>query len=69
MSGPVVVTGAAGGVGSIAVQLAREAGCRVVGSGRPAHRDRVLAAGADAFLEKGADVEDLVAQIREACGA
>jgi DNA-binding NarL/FixJ family response regulator len=32
-------------------------------------RSRAFAAGADAFLEKGADVEDLVAQIREACGA
>lgn len=31
-------------------------------------RSRAFAAGADAFLEKGADVDDLVAQIREACG-
>lgn len=32
-------------------------------------RSRALAAGADGFLEKGADVEDLVARIREVCGA
>ena len=32
-------------------------------------RRRALAAGADGFLEKGADVSDLVAQIRAACGA
>lgn len=32
-------------------------------------RSRALAAGADGFLEKGADVSDLVAQIRAACGA
>ena len=30
-------------------------------------RSRAFAAGADGFLEKGADVEDLVAQIRAAC--
>ncbi|WP_030463791.1 NADP-dependent oxidoreductase [Kitasatospora sp. NRRL B-11411] len=47
----VIVHGAAGGVGSIAVQLARGAGARVVGTGRAADRDRVLALGADAFLD------------------
>jgi NADPH:quinone reductase-like Zn-dependent oxidoreductase len=33
------------------VQLAREAGCRVIGTGRAAHRDRVLGLGADAFVD------------------
>jgi NADPH:quinone reductase-like Zn-dependent oxidoreductase len=47
----VLVHGAAGGVGSIAVQLAREAGCRVIGTGRAAHGDRVLGYGADAFVD------------------
>ncbi|MBE1608506.1 NADPH:quinone reductase-like Zn-dependent oxidoreductase [Actinopolymorpha pittospori] len=47
----VLIHGAAGGVGSIAVQLAREAGARVIGTGRSAHRDQVLALGADAFLD------------------
>ncbi|MFB6938044.1 NADP-dependent oxidoreductase [Streptomyces chartreusis] len=43
--------GAAGGVGSIAVQLAHEVGARVVGTGRSADRDTVLGLGAHAFLE------------------
>ncbi|MET7442827.1 NADP-dependent oxidoreductase [Streptomyces sp. NPDC004082] len=51
----VLVHGAAGGVGSIAVQLAREAGARVIGSGRTADRETVLALGAHAFLDLGAD--------------
>ena len=34
----VLIHGAAGTVGSIAVQLAREVGARVIGSGRTAHR-------------------------------
>ncbi|UUN28295.1 NADP-dependent oxidoreductase [Streptomyces sp. FIT100] len=46
-----LIHGAAGGVGSIAVQLAREAGARVIGTGRSADRDTVLALGADAFLD------------------
>jgi NADPH:quinone reductase-like Zn-dependent oxidoreductase len=49
----VLVHGAAGGVGSAAVQLAREIGCRVIGTGRTGQRDRVLDFGADEF----ADVE------------
>jgi NADPH:quinone reductase-like Zn-dependent oxidoreductase len=47
----VLVHGAAGGVGSIAVQLAREVGARVIGTGRTADRDRALALGAHAFLD------------------
>jgi NADPH:quinone reductase-like Zn-dependent oxidoreductase len=47
----VLVLGAAGGVGSIAVQLAREAGARVIGSGRPDDRDLVLGLGAHEFLD------------------
>jgi NADPH:quinone reductase-like Zn-dependent oxidoreductase len=47
----VLIHGAAGSVGSIATQLAREAGARVIGSGRTAHRDMVLGLGADAFLD------------------
>jgi NADPH:quinone reductase-like Zn-dependent oxidoreductase len=56
----VLVHGAAGGVGSIAVQLAHEVGCRVIGSGRRAHRDRVLGSGVDAFLDLEANrLEDV----------
>ncbi|MDT0483895.1 NADP-dependent oxidoreductase [Streptomyces doebereineriae] len=51
----VLVHGAAGGVGSIAVQLAHEAGARVVGTGRSADRDTVLDLGAHAFLDLEAD--------------
>ncbi|MFF3464899.1 NADP-dependent oxidoreductase [Streptomyces sp. NPDC002619] len=47
----VLIHGAAGGVGSIAVQLALEAGTRVIGSGRSADRDTVLALGAQTFLD------------------
>jgi NADPH:quinone reductase-like Zn-dependent oxidoreductase len=46
----VLVHGAAGGVGSIAVQLASEAGARVIGTGRAEDRGTVLGLGADAFV-------------------
>jgi NADPH:quinone reductase-like Zn-dependent oxidoreductase len=55
----ILIHGAAGGVGSMAVQLAHEAGCRTIATGRTAHRDRVLGLGADAFLDLDAErVED-----------
>jgi NADPH:quinone reductase-like Zn-dependent oxidoreductase len=47
----VLIHGAAGGVGSIAVQLAREVGARVIGTGRAADQDTALGLGADAFLD------------------
>ncbi|MGW4908938.1 NADP-dependent oxidoreductase [Streptomyces sp. NPDC004270] len=47
----VLIHGAAGAVGSLAVQLAREAGTRVIGTGRSADRDTVLALGAHTFLD------------------
>ena len=47
----VLIHGAAGGVGSIAVQLAREAGARVIGTGRVSNRDRALALGVDTFID------------------
>jgi NADPH:quinone reductase-like Zn-dependent oxidoreductase len=49
----VVIHGAAGSVGSIAVQLAREAGARVIGTGRPYDRDVVLDLGAHSFVDLG----------------
>ncbi|WP_328647698.1 NADP-dependent oxidoreductase [Amycolatopsis sp. NBC_00348] len=51
----VLIHGAAGGVGSIAVQLAREVGARVIGTGRAADRDVVRDLGAHAFLDLAAD--------------
>jgi NADPH:quinone reductase-like Zn-dependent oxidoreductase len=56
----VLIHGAAGSVGSIAVQLAREAGAKVIGSGRTAHRQTVLDLGVDAFLDLQQDrLEDI----------
>lgn len=46
----VIVHGAAGAVGSMAIQLARNAGVRVVATGRAAHRDLALELGADEFV-------------------
>ncbi|MET9479349.1 NADP-dependent oxidoreductase [Streptomyces sp. NPDC006638] len=51
----VLVHGAAGGVGSIAVQLAREVGARVIATGRSADRDTALGLGADTFVDLRAD--------------
>lgn len=51
----VLVHGAAGAVGSIAVQLAREAGARVIGTGRTADRERAHDLGAETFLDLQAD--------------
>ncbi|MGK5739300.1 NADP-dependent oxidoreductase [Micromonospora sp. URMC 103] len=51
----VLVHGAAGGVGSLAVQLAREVGARVIGTGRAADREVALGLGAQAFVDLDAD--------------
>ncbi|MDT0390890.1 MULTISPECIES: NADP-dependent oxidoreductase [Streptomyces] len=51
----VLIHGAAGAVGSIAVQLAREAGARVIGTGRAGDRERALALGVDTFLDLQSD--------------
>jgi NADPH:quinone reductase-like Zn-dependent oxidoreductase len=47
----VLIHGAAGGVGSIAVQLARQAGARVIGTGRTTDRDTAVGLGVDVFLD------------------
>ena len=47
----VVIHGAGGGVGSMAVQLARWAGAHVIGTGRAGARQRVLELGADEFVD------------------
>ena len=51
----VVFHGAAGGVGSIAVQLAREVGAVVIGTGRAADRDTALGLGVHTFLDLQTD--------------
>ena len=51
--GPVVVTGAAGGVGSIAIALLAKAGWRVVAStGRPQEADYLKALGAHEIIDR-----------------
>ncbi|MBQ1012356.1 NADP-dependent oxidoreductase, partial [Micromonospora sp. M51] len=51
----VLIHGAAGGVGSIAIQLAREVGAHVIGTGRADDRDLALSLGAQTFLDLDAD--------------
>ena len=60
----VLIHGAAGAVGSIAVQLAREVGARVIGSGRTAQREMVLGLGADAFLDLQVDRLEDIGEVR-----
>ena len=56
----VLIHGAAGGVGSVAVQLAREAGARVIGTGRAADREIALSLGVAAFVDLGGEkLEDV----------
>ncbi|MFJ5063077.1 NADP-dependent oxidoreductase [Streptomyces nigra] len=47
----VLVHGAAGGVGSMVAQLAREAGAHVIGTGRAAHRETAFDFGAHEFVD------------------
>jgi len=56
----VLVHGAAGAVGSMVAQLAREAGAYVIGTGRAAHRQPALDFGAHEFVDLGGDtLEDV----------
>jgi NADPH:quinone reductase-like Zn-dependent oxidoreductase len=56
----VLVHGAAGAVGSMATQLAREAGAYVIGTGRGADRQPVLDFGANEFVDLENDrIEDV----------
>ncbi|MFF7182336.1 zinc-binding dehydrogenase [Streptomyces sp. NPDC008121] len=57
----VLVHAAAGGVGSMAVQIARHLGCRVIGAAREAGRDRVVELGAEPVLY---DEHTFVEQVR-----
>jgi NADPH:quinone reductase-like Zn-dependent oxidoreductase len=47
----VLIHGAAGGVGSLAVQLAKDVGAHVIGTGRAAAEDVVRELGADTFVD------------------
>src|SRR5437867_4156006 len=56
----VLVHGAAGAVGSMVTQLAREAGAYVIGTGRAAHRQTALDFGAQEFVDLESDaLEDV----------
>jgi NADPH:quinone reductase-like Zn-dependent oxidoreductase len=56
----VLVHGTAGAVGSIATQLAREAGAYIIGTGRAAHRQTALDFGAHEFVDLDHDaLEDI----------
>jgi NADPH:quinone reductase-like Zn-dependent oxidoreductase len=59
----VLIHGAAGGVGSVAVQLAGEAGARVIGTGRTAHRQTVLDLGAEVFVDLDRDPLESVGEV------
>lgn len=59
----VVIHGAAGAVGCLAVQLAHEAGAHVIGSGRTEHRDTILGLGAAEFLDLQQDRLEDVGQV------
>ncbi|MBD9455390.1 NADP-dependent oxidoreductase [Rhizobium sp. RHZ02] len=52
----ILVHGAAGAVGSIAVQLARDFGAYVIGTGRSADRQKALEFGAQEFVDLQNDV-------------
>lgn len=56
----VVIHGAGGGVGTLAVQLAVRAGARVIGTGRANARDLVLQLGAEEYLDVAHDALDHV---------
>jgi NADPH:quinone reductase-like Zn-dependent oxidoreductase len=56
----VLLHGAAGAVGSMATQLAREAGAYVIGTGRAAHREAAFEFGAHEFVDLANDtLEDV----------
>jgi NADPH:quinone reductase-like Zn-dependent oxidoreductase len=60
----VLVHGAAGAVGDMAVQLAREAGARIIGTGRERDREAVLGAGAERFAAIDGDrFEDVAGHV------
>jgi NADPH:quinone reductase-like Zn-dependent oxidoreductase len=59
----VLVHGAAGVVGSMVTQLAREAGAYVIGTGRAADRQKALDFGAQEFVDLENDVLEDVGQV------
>jgi NADPH2:quinone reductase len=58
----VLITGAAGGVGSVLAQLARDAGARVIGTAGPRHHEALRALGVEPVDYRD---PDLASRIRE----
>ena len=56
----LLVTGAGGGVGGLAVQLARLRGLRTIGIGRRGHEERARQLGIDEFLAASDDLGNIV---------
>jgi NADPH:quinone reductase-like Zn-dependent oxidoreductase len=59
----VIAHGAAGAVGSMATQLAREFGAYVIGTGRAADRQRTLEFGANEFVDLDRDGLDRIGKV------
>lgn len=60
----LLVHGAGGSVGALAVQLARDIGARIIGTGRERDRARVLEAGAELFADLDTErFEDVAGQV------
>src|SRR5215467_712097 len=59
----VLAHGAAGAVGAMATQLAREAGAYVIGTGRAADREKALDFGAQEFVDLEKDALEGVGQV------
>jgi NADPH:quinone reductase-like Zn-dependent oxidoreductase len=60
----LLVAGAAGGVGHLAVQFGKHAGARVIGTGSARNRDFVLGLGADEYVDyTSEDVGELISGV------
>ena len=59
----VIAHGAAGAVGSVVTQLAREFGAYVIGTGRAADRQKALDLGANEFIDLGNDALEDVGKV------
>jgi NADPH:quinone reductase-like Zn-dependent oxidoreductase len=59
----VIAHGAAGAVGSMVTQLAREAGAHVIGTGRAADRQKALDFGAHEFIDLNSDTLEDVGRV------
>lgn len=59
----VLAHGAAGAVGSMVTQLAREAGAYVIGTGRAADRQKVLDFGANEFVDLESDILEDIGEV------